>query len=162
MSLAEAFLKVKIFDLSPPPSTCSFPGPWQASQPCHSGPLFVSSVVAKCGDPSKFLKKSFSGVSSWHVLHISEPTYCVGSVTIAYGGPADWSLFLLFSLPGFRPAAVLGDITRIAAIVARIAPHRKTRGMRACGLRIGPPSRRPAGLLPYPSPIPPSYCSGLV
>ena len=35
VSAGEASLKVKIFVLSPPPSTCAFPGPWHASQPSH-------------------------------------------------------------------------------------------------------------------------------
>ena len=62
-------LKVTIFVLSPPPSTCSLPRPSQASQPCHSGPRLLSSVVTKWGVVSKFLK-----MSSWQVLQVSAPT----------------------------------------------------------------------------------------
>src|SRR5690349_9957989 len=74
MSAAEAFLKAKILVLSPPPSTCALPGPWQASQPCHSGPFLVSSVVTKWGEFSYVLKKPSLGMFSWQVLHVSVPT----------------------------------------------------------------------------------------
>ena len=33
-STALRVLKMRIFVLSPPPSTCAWPGPWQPSQPC--------------------------------------------------------------------------------------------------------------------------------
>src|SRR5580658_646549 len=79
-SLAEAVSNLKILVLSPPPSTWALPGPWQLSQPCHSGPFFVSSVVTKCGEFSKCWKKSLDGMSAWQVLHVSEPTYREGSV----------------------------------------------------------------------------------
>src|SRR6476646_10063523 len=35
-----------------PDSACSLPGPWQASQPCHSGPWRLFSAVFQCGPAS--------------------------------------------------------------------------------------------------------------
>ena len=57
-----------------PDSACALPGPWQASQPCHSGPLCLASVVFQCGVLSYAL-----ATSSWQVLQVSAPTYCEAS-----------------------------------------------------------------------------------
>src|SRR5690348_5341155 len=68
-SSARLPLKLNIFDLSPPPSTCSDPGPWHVSQLCASAP-FTFSTLSQWGVPEISLKRS-----SWQPLHVSEPTY---------------------------------------------------------------------------------------
>src|SRR6185437_12312865 len=84
-----AFSKTKILLLSPPPSTCALPGPWQASHPCHCGPFLVS-VVLKWRVVSKFLK-----MSSWQVLQVSEPTYWDASADPPAGNAASGLACLL-------------------------------------------------------------------
>src|SRR6476660_2150001 len=68
--------------VSPPPSTCADPGPWQDSQPCPS-----FRVVLKCGVRSNL----FVYRSSWHVLQVSLPTY----FAVSFGaGATAFSCFL--------------------------------------------------------------------
>ena len=52
--------KTLIFVLSPPPSTCALPPPWQPSQPCEEAAwgVVLNAVTT----------------SSWHCTHVSMPT----------------------------------------------------------------------------------------
>src|SRR5580704_13268323 len=119
ISCADAPLKLKILVLSPPPSTWAFPGPWQLSQPCHSGPFFVSKVVTKCGEFSKCWKKSLDGMSAWQVLQVSEPTYSAGSAGRAYLFSSDF----LLELCGWAcPPIALTAAARRHARTTQIAP----------------------------------------
>src|SRR5271167_4565576 len=68
MASGFAPVNVYILVLSPPPSTCAAPGPWQPSQPWCEGSLF--NVVFQCGVFSQALY-----TSSWQVLQVSAPTY---------------------------------------------------------------------------------------
>src|SRR5215467_7590423 len=90
-------------------SACALPGPWQASQPCHSGPLCLSSVVFQCGPLSYPL-----ATSSWQLLQVSAPTYCDGST-------ASWTFAVaFFCLVSVCPAPWLLPGLPLVALAPRV------------------------------------------
>ncbi len=108
-----AVLKLKIFDTSPPPSTCSRPGPWQLSQLAPLLPCCNASLV--CGLSAKFFTASV-----WQPAQVSEPTKSpVGCVC------ADCALIVLVPVAGFASCAALHATLDATANPSKQAPSKR-------------------------------------
>src|SRR5271170_5277629 len=120
---AEALENCRIFVTSPPPSTCSLPGPWQASHVTPLPPWVRASF--QWG-----LELNFLEISSWQAAQVSEPTK-----SAAVGFAATSACGLSVAASTFR------ENPRIASKPQR-ATHAGTRFIQA-------PNQIPTAPLPY-------------